>query len=76
MPDRGDGAGGRREPIPLCATGAGRRRRTQGPVLAVYVDGAIEVHCPACGAEPLSFCRHPDGTERKLPCLQRLQEAE
>lgn len=51
--------------------GPGRRRRTRDPVIEVYADGAIDRPCATCGAEPLSFCRWPDGTQRKLPCLNR-----
>lgn len=50
------------------ATGPGRRRITTGPVIEVYADGAIDRHCSGCGAQPLDFCRHSDGTPRKLPC--------
>ncbi|MBS1692574.1 MAG: hypothetical protein JST91_10155 [Actinobacteria bacterium] len=54
------------------ATGPGRHRRGEGPVIEVYADGAIDRPCPACGAQPLQFCRHPSGIDRKLPCPQRL----
>lgn len=54
------------------AIGPGRRVRAAGPVIEVYADtGAIDRHCPNCGAEPLTFCRHSNGAERKIPCLQR-----
>lgn len=55
-------------------TGPGRHRRTPGPVIEAYADGAIDRPCPNCGAQPLDFCHHPDGTQRKMPCPQRLSE--
>jgi len=61
--------------VEFLATGPGRHQRTRGPVLDAYADGAIDRHCPSCGAEPLQFCRHlPSGVARKLPCPQRLSE--
>lgn len=52
-------------------TGPGRRQCTPGPVIDVYADGAIDRPCANCGAEPLSFCLHPSGVPRKLPCHNR-----
>lgn len=54
------------------ALGPGRYQRTRGPVIEAYADGAIDHHCPACGAEPLQFCRHDGGALRTLPCPARL----
>lgn len=60
--------------VKYCAIGPGRRKRTSGPVIDAYADGAIDRHCPNCAAEPLQFCRHDDGTPRKMPCSHRLSE--
>lgn len=57
---------------PTYASGPGRRRRTPGPVIDAYADANIHEQCTGCGAPAFSFCRHPDGTERKMPCRQRL----
>ena len=53
------------------AVGPGRRRHATGPVLDVYADGPIDRHCRNCGAEPLQFCRHPNGGTRVIPCPTR-----
>lgn len=53
------------------ASGPGRRRRSAGPVLDAYADGPIDRHCDNCGAQPLQFCRHDNGTTRKIPCPTR-----
>lgn len=56
------------------AVGPGRRRRTPDPVIEIYADGAIDRPCTNCGAQPLDFCRWPNGEFRKIPCTQRLSE--
>ena len=56
------------------AIGPGRRRRTPGPNIEAYADGAIDRDCPTCYANPLQFCRYPNGIFKKLPCPQRLRE--
>ena len=61
--------------MPDYATGPNRHSR-RGPVDAAYAEtGAIDVPCPNCGAEVESFCTHPDGTFRKIPCPTRLTAA-
>lgn len=55
--------------------GPGRRHSTTGANIEIYADGAIDLHCPNCGAQPLQFCRWPEGRERKLPCPQRRKSA-
>lgn len=53
--------------------GPGRRQRSPGPVVEAYVDsGAIDLHCPNCGANPQQYCTHDSGIERKMPCPNRL----
>jgi hypothetical protein len=52
--------------------GPGRRKkRSSGPVDAAYADGGIENNCDNCGASALQWCRHKDGTPRKVPCPSR-----
>lgn len=52
-------------------------RRSPGAVIATYADtDALEVDCAdSCGAPTGEFCRHPDGTERKMPCPKRITRA-
>lgn len=54
--------------------GPGRQRFTSDPLDEVYADGPIDRHCTGCGAQPQDYCRHPDGTVRKIPCPQRFSE--
>lgn len=48
--------------------GPGRRKASTGPVLDAYADGEIERSCPDCGASEYSWCRHPNGSLRRVPC--------
>lgn len=51
-------------------------RTCRGPVDAAYAEtGAIDVPCPNCRVEAESFCVHPDGTFRKIPCSIRITNA-
>lgn len=72
MPDLDDDLDHDLDDVRYCAIGPGRRRRTNGAIIDMYADGAIDRHCTGCGAKPLDFCRHPNGVERKIPCPQRL----
>lgn len=57
--------------MPSYATGNGHGSR-RGPVDAAYAEtGAIDVPCGNCGAGVESFCTHPDGAFRKIPCVTR-----
>ncbi|MCC9182587.1 hypothetical protein [Mycolicibacterium mageritense] len=57
------------------AVGPGRKaRRTSDPIDAVYADGPIDRDCRGCGADAGDYCRHTDGTVRKIPCPQRFSE--
>lgn len=41
-------------------------------IARAYVDtGAIDRHCPTCGARPAQWCQTPDGRDRRIPCVQR-----
>lgn len=41
-------------------------------IVRAYVDtGAIDRHCPACGAKPAEWCQTPDGRDRRIPCVPR-----
>ena len=54
------------------ATGPGRRKRpATGPVVEAYADITIERACPGCGAEANSWCVHPSGAPRRIPCPNR-----
>lgn len=76
MPNRDNERGTDLDDVRFCAIGPGRRRHSTGGILETYVDDdAIGRHCTDCGAQPLQFCRWPDGTERKIPCLSRLKPA-
>lgn len=61
--------------MPDYATGPNRHSR-RGPVDAAYAEtGAIDVPCGNCGAGVESFCTHPDGAFRKIPCQVRITNA-
>lgn len=49
----------------------GKRRQTPGPVIEAYADGQIDRSCDNCGAGAHTFCRHPSGAFRKIPCPNR-----
>ncbi|CAN5145044.1 hypothetical protein BH11ACT6_BH11ACT6_34680 [soil metagenome] len=53
------------------AIGPGRRKRTPGPIVEAYADAGIERRCTNCGAAANTFCRHPSGAFRKIPCPNR-----
>lgn len=66
-----------RDPYPPPWHAARPPRRTPGPVLETYADtDALEVACiPGCGQPVGELCRHPDGTQRKMPCPKRITRA-
>lgn len=46
--------------------------RQRNVIVRAYVDtGAIDRHCPACGAKPAEWCQTPDGRDRRIPCVPR-----
>lgn len=59
------------EPVKYFTGPSRRLRRSPGPNIEAYADGAIDRHCHHCGAKPNSFCRHPSGAFRKIPCPTR-----
>lgn len=51
-------------------------KRTPGPIIEAYVDtNALDHDCTNCHASEGEFCKHPDGTDRKMPCLERITTA-
>jgi hypothetical protein len=52
-------------------------RRTPGPVVEAYADTeTLEFDCTdGCGAPAGEFCKHPNGEQRKMPCLKRIETA-
>lgn len=58
------------DPI-VYSTGPGRRRIATGPVVEAYADSQIERACIDCGAEANSWCVHPSGVPRRVPCPNR-----
>lgn len=44
------------------------------PVRGAYDYARDDIMCPNCRAEPFVWCLYPDGTERRTPCVARLQK--
>jgi hypothetical protein len=43
-------------------------------ILRSYLDtGALDRTCPQCQAGPAQWCRTPDGRDRRIPCVARMQ---
>ena len=45
---------------------------SRGPVNGAYALADMTRMCPNCRAEPDTYCRHTDGTDRRIPCISRI----
>jgi len=41
------------------------------PNNGAYALADMSKRCANCGAEPHTYCRHTDGTDRRIPCISR-----
>ncbi len=44
------------------------------PVRGAYTFAEMSQPCGNCAAEPYALCHHPDGTDRRVPCIARLKQ--
>lgn len=41
--------------------------------IAYRLEARMNEQCPNCHAPPGDWCQHPDGYQRRIPCVARLQ---